>query len=66
MVVPTVVMAAVGMTVRPGLQAADVLVGFRVPVDPDRGVFDAELLSKHRLDALDHGSRFLVHIGSHV
>ena len=67
-VVPAVVMtavivAAVVLTLRRGLQAADVLVGARVPVDPDRGVFDAELLSKHRFDALDHGACFLVHVG---
>lgn len=42
-VVPAVVMtavivAAVVLTLRRGLQAADVLVGARVPVDPDRGV----------------------------
>lgn len=70
-VVPAVVMtavivAAVVLTLRRGLQAADVLVGARVPVDPDRGVFDAELLSKHRFDALDHSSRLLVHVGSNV
>lgn len=66
MIVLTVVMAAVVLTVCRGLQAADVLVSLRVPVDSDRGVFDAELLSKHRLDALDHSSRLLVHIGSNV
>ena len=70
-VVPAVVMtavivAAVVLTLRRGLQAADVLVGARVPVDPDRGVFDAELLSKHRFDALDHGACFLVHVGANV
>ena len=42
-VVPAVVMtavivAAVVLTLRRGLQAADVLVGARVPVDPDRGL----------------------------
>ncbi len=66
MIVLTVAMAAVVLTVCRGLQAADVLVSLRVPVDSDCGVFDAELLSKHHLDALDHGSRLLVHIGSNV
>ena len=61
-----VIVAAVVLTLRRGLQAADVLVGARVPVDPDRGVFDAELLSKHRFDALDHGACFLVHVGANV
>ena len=70
-VVPAVVMtavivAAVVLTACRGLQAADVLVSLRVPVDSDCGVFDAELLSQHRLDALDHSSRLLVHVGSNV
>src|SRR5204863_179598 len=54
MIVLTVVVAAVVLTACRGLQAADVLVSLRVPVDSDCGVFDAELLSQHRLDALDH------------
>lgn len=60
MLMAAVVVPVVVVALDSGLEAADVLVGIRIPVDSDRGVLDAELISKYLFDAFDHDTSFLV------
>ena len=61
-----VIVAAVVLTLRRGLQKLQTFSSVpEFQSIPTSGVFDAELLLKHRFDAPDHGACFLV-VGANV